>query len=92
MLAAFVALLDRQMLFVTGKGGVGKTAVASALALASATPWIVQLSSGVLIAGAVWSLSNVLRSHRMTVRAKALSMLMLVPIGFLIWHAARVGG
>jgi anion-transporting ArsA/GET3 family ATPase len=36
MLAAFVTLLDRQMLFVTGKGGVGKTTVATALALASA--------------------------------------------------------
>ena len=35
MLAAFVTLLDRQMLFVTGKGGVGKTTVAAALALAS---------------------------------------------------------
>lgn len=34
MLAAFVSLIDRQMLFVTGKGGVGKTAVAAALALA----------------------------------------------------------
>ena len=34
MLAAFVSLLDRQMLFVTGKGGVGKTVVAAALALA----------------------------------------------------------
>ena len=36
MLPAFVTLLDREMLFVTGKGGVGKTAVATALALASA--------------------------------------------------------
>lgn len=36
MLAARVTLLDRQMLFVTGKGGVGKTTVATALALASA--------------------------------------------------------
>jgi anion-transporting ArsA/GET3 family ATPase len=36
MLAAFVTLLDRQMLFVTGKGGVGKTTVATALGLASA--------------------------------------------------------
>jgi anion-transporting ArsA/GET3 family ATPase len=35
MLAAFVSLLDRQMLFVTGKGGVGKTVVTAALALAS---------------------------------------------------------
>src|SRR3712207_2427465 len=35
MLAAFVPALDRQMLFVTGKGGVGKTVVAAALALAS---------------------------------------------------------
>ena len=26
-----VALLDRKLLFVTGKGGVGKTSVASAL-------------------------------------------------------------
>ena len=35
MLPALATLLDRQMLFVTGKGGVGKTAVASALALAA---------------------------------------------------------
>ena len=35
MLPAFVSLLDRQMLFVTGKGGVGKTVVTAALALAS---------------------------------------------------------
>lgn len=35
MLAASVSLLDRQMLFVTGKGGVGKTVVTAALALAS---------------------------------------------------------
>jgi anion-transporting ArsA/GET3 family ATPase len=34
MLPALPSLLDRQMLFVTGKGGVGKTAVATALALA----------------------------------------------------------
>jgi anion-transporting ArsA/GET3 family ATPase len=34
MLAASVGLIDRQMLFVTGKGGVGKTVVAAALALA----------------------------------------------------------
>ena len=31
-----MSLLDRQMLFVTGKGGVGKTTVAAALALAAA--------------------------------------------------------
>jgi anion-transporting ArsA/GET3 family ATPase len=31
-----VSLLDRQMVFVTGKGGVGKTTVAAALALAAA--------------------------------------------------------
>jgi anion-transporting ArsA/GET3 family ATPase len=31
-----VSLFDRQMLFVTGKGGVGKTTVAAALALAAA--------------------------------------------------------
>jgi Mrp family chromosome partitioning ATPase len=36
MLPAFVSLLDRQMLFVTGKGGVGKTTVTAALALAAA--------------------------------------------------------
>ena len=29
------ALLDRKLLFVTGKGGVGKTTVAAALALAA---------------------------------------------------------
>jgi anion-transporting ArsA/GET3 family ATPase len=32
-----VTLLDRQMVFVTGKGGVGKTTVAAALALAAAS-------------------------------------------------------
>jgi anion-transporting ArsA/GET3 family ATPase len=32
-----VPLLDRRMLFVTGKGGVGKTTVAAALALAAAS-------------------------------------------------------
>jgi len=32
-----VALLERRLVFVTGKGGVGKTSVASALALLSAT-------------------------------------------------------
>ena len=36
MLPASVALLDRQMLFVTGKGGVGKSVVAASLGLASA--------------------------------------------------------
>jgi Anion-transporting ATPase len=35
MLPASVSLLPRQMLFVTGKGGVGKTVTAAALALAS---------------------------------------------------------
>jgi anion-transporting ArsA/GET3 family ATPase len=35
MLAASVPLFDREMLFVTGKGGVGKTTVAAALALAA---------------------------------------------------------
>jgi anion-transporting ArsA/GET3 family ATPase len=36
MLPAPVTLLDRDMLFVTGKGGVGKTTVTAALALAGA--------------------------------------------------------
>ena len=36
MLPAHVPILDRQMLFVTGKGGVGKTTVATALGLAGA--------------------------------------------------------
>src|SRR3712207_246788 len=35
MLPARVSLFDRQLLFVTGKGGVGKTTVAAALALAA---------------------------------------------------------
>ena len=35
MLPASVSLYDRQLLFVTGKGGVGKTTVAAALALAA---------------------------------------------------------
>src|SRR6202022_2131231 len=33
---ALVALLDRKLIFVTGKGGVGKTTVAAALALLAA--------------------------------------------------------
>lgn len=35
MLPSSVSLYDRQLLFVTGKGGVGKTTVAAALALAA---------------------------------------------------------
>ena len=31
--SAVVDLLDRQLLFVTGKGGVGKTTIAASLAL-----------------------------------------------------------
>ena len=34
--AAHVNLLDRRLLFVTGKGGVGKTSVAAGLALLAA--------------------------------------------------------
>src|SRR5918998_1082546 len=33
--ASFVSLFSRQLLFVTGKGGVGKTTVTAALALAA---------------------------------------------------------
>ena len=36
MLPASVPLLNREMLFVTGKGGVGKTTVAAAIALRAA--------------------------------------------------------
>ena len=31
--AAGIPILDRRLVFVTGKGGVGKTSIASALAL-----------------------------------------------------------
>ncbi len=33
-----VDLLDRKLVFVTGKGGVGKSTIASALALVAAPP------------------------------------------------------
>jgi anion-transporting ArsA/GET3 family ATPase len=37
MAAGDIALLDRRLLFVTGKGGVGKSSMAAALALLAST-------------------------------------------------------
>jgi len=60
------------------------------LAIGSRDARLAGPASGVLAFVALWSLSNVLRSHRLGLRAKSLSLLLLVPAAWLVWHAWEV--
>lgn len=58
-----------------------------ASALGGRSPWVVVPSALLLVTAFAWSLANVLRSHRLGLRAKALSVMLVVPAGHLLLRA-----
>ena len=62
-------------------------ALLEALAIGSASPLLAGGACVVLMLVVFWSLAQVLRSHRLSLRARALSLLLLVPVA---WLAARL--
>jgi hypothetical protein len=62
-------------------------AALEAVVLGARDPLLVATAAGLLALLGLWSLGNTLRSRRLSVRARALSLLLLVPIGFVIWRA-----
>ncbi len=60
-----------------------------ALALSSTHPALTGGASLVLAGIALFSLANALRSHRLSLRARVLSLLLLVPVAYLLLHTWR---